>query len=38
MQLSPASREIVSATAGVVAAHAEEITRVFYPSMFAAHP
>lgn len=38
MQLSAESASIVSATAGVVAEHAEEITRVFYPSMFAAHP
>ena len=38
MQLSAESASIVGATAGVVAEHAEEITRVFYPSMFAAHP
>ena len=38
MQLSPQSHEIVAATAGVVAAHADEITSVFYPSMFEAHP
>lgn len=38
MLLSPESTEIVQATAGVVAAHAEEITRRFYPHMFAAHP
>lgn len=38
MQLSPQSEAIVRATAGVVAEHAEEITRVFYPAMFAAHP
>jgi nitric oxide dioxygenase len=38
MQLSPESEAIVRATAGVVAAHAEEITKVFYPAMFAAHP
>ncbi|MGX5771350.1 globin domain-containing protein [Microbacterium trichothecenolyticum] len=38
MKLSPESEAIVRATAGVVAAHAEEITRVFYPAMFAAHP
>lgn len=38
MQLSPESEAIVRATAGVVAAHAEEITRTFYPAMFAAHP
>ena len=38
MKLSPESEEIVAATAGVVAEHAEQITRVFYPDMFAAHP
>ena len=38
MKLSPESEAIVRATAGVVAAHAEEITKVFYPAMFAAHP
>lgn len=38
MKLSPQSEAIVRATAGVVAAHAEEITKVFYPAMFAAHP
>lgn len=38
MQLSPGSEAIVRATAGVVAEHAEEITSVFYPAMFAAHP
>lgn len=38
MQLSPSSEAVVRATAGVVAAHAEEITRTFYPAMFAAHP
>ncbi|MFC4137454.1 MULTISPECIES: globin domain-containing protein [unclassified Microbacterium] len=38
MQLTPESEAIVRATAGVVAEHAEEITRVFYPAMFAAHP
>jgi nitric oxide dioxygenase len=38
MQLSPQSEAIVRATAGVVAEHAEEITRAFYPAMFAAHP
>ncbi|MFH8252527.1 globin domain-containing protein [Microbacterium sp. B2969] len=38
MKLSPESEAIVAATAGVVAAHAEEITKVFYPAMFAAHP
>ncbi|ALJ21139.1 globin domain-containing protein [Microbacterium sp. No. 7] len=38
MELTPESKAIVAATAGVVAAHAEQITRVFYPDMFAAHP
>ena len=38
MELTPQSKEIVAATAGVVAEHADEITRTFYPSMFAAHP
>ncbi|MBS1674893.1 MAG: hemin transporter [Actinobacteria bacterium] len=38
MKLSPSSEAVVAATAGVVAAHAEEITTVFYPAMFAAHP
>lgn len=38
MKLSPQSEEIVKATAGVVAEHAEEITKVFYPDMFEAHP
>ena len=32
MKLSPESEAIVRATAGVVAAHAEEITKVFYPA------
>ncbi len=36
--LSPESRTVVLATAGVVADHAEAITAVFYPRMFAAHP
>lgn len=36
--LSPQSAEIVAATAGVVAEHAVEITKTFYPNMFAAHP
>ncbi len=36
--LSAASREIVSATASVVAEHAEAITAVFYPKMFAENP
>ena len=38
MKLSPDSEAIVAATAGVVAAHAEQITKVFYSAMFAAHP
>ena len=38
MRLTPESEQIVAATAGVVAAHAEQITKVFYPDMFAAHP
>lgn len=38
MQLSASSEAIVRATAGVVAEHAEQITRAFYPAMFAAHP
>lgn len=38
MKLSPESDAIVRATAGVVAENAEQITRVFYPAMFAAHP
>jgi nitric oxide dioxygenase len=38
MQLSPDSAAVVAATAGVVAEHAEEITKVFYPDMFEAHP
>jgi nitric oxide dioxygenase len=36
--LSTESAAVVSATAGVVAAHAEQITARFYPRMFAAHP
>jgi nitric oxide dioxygenase len=36
--LSPASLDVVQATASVVAAHANEITARFYPRMFAAHP
>src|SRR3954447_4046002 len=36
--LSAESAEVVAATAGVVAAHAEEITARFYPRMFAAQP
>ena len=38
MRLSLASELVVRRTASVVAAHADEITQVFYPSMFAAHP
>ncbi|GAA1632567.1 MULTISPECIES: globin domain-containing protein [Brevibacterium] len=38
MELSPRSHEVVVATAGVVAEHADEITSVFYPTMFEAHP
>ena len=38
MQLSPESEAVVRATAGVVAENAEDITRAFYPAMFAAHP
>ncbi|MFV0435475.1 MAG: globin domain-containing protein [Leucobacter sp.] len=38
MQLSPQSHAIVAATAEVVAAHADQITSVFYPDMFEAHP
>jgi len=36
--LSPQSAAIVAATAGVVAAHAEQITARFYPRMFADRP
>jgi nitric oxide dioxygenase len=36
--LSKESTEVVSATAAVVAAHAEQITATFYPDMLAAHP
>lgn len=38
LKLSPESEAVVAQTAGVVAEHADEITRVFYPDMFAAHP
>ncbi|MCE1178552.1 MAG: globin domain-containing protein [Micrococcales bacterium] len=38
MKLSPESEAVVKATAGVVAEHAEQITKTFYPDMFAAHP
>lgn len=36
--LSASAQEVVSATAGVVAEHAEQITALFYPTMFAEHP
>jgi nitric oxide dioxygenase len=36
--LSDSSQAVVSATAAVVAEHAEQITSVFYPKMFAEHP
>ena len=36
--LSERSAALVAATAGVVAAHAEQITGRFYPRMFAEHP
>jgi nitric oxide dioxygenase len=36
--LSSSARAVVAATAGVVAEHAEQITAVFYPKMFAEHP
>lgn len=36
--LSANSQAVVEATAGVVAAHAEQITSVFYPKMFAENP
>jgi ferredoxin-NADP reductase/hemoglobin-like flavoprotein len=38
MILSADSAAVVTATAGVVAEHAEQITAVFYQRMFAAHP
>ncbi len=38
MKLSPQSEAVVKATAAVVAEHAEQITKTFYPDMFAAHP
>ncbi|MFN8096903.1 MAG: globin domain-containing protein [Dermatophilaceae bacterium] len=38
MLLSEKSAAVVAATAGVVSANAENITRAFYPHMFAAHP
>ena len=38
MQLSPASEAIITATAAVVAEHADQITATFYPDMFEAHP
>lgn len=36
--LSPTSADVIAATAGVVAEHAEEITARFYPRMFAERP
>lgn len=36
--LSVPAQAVVAATAGVVAEHAEQITAVFYPTMFAEHP
>jgi nitric oxide dioxygenase len=36
--LSKESTAVVTATAGVVAAHAEQITASFYPDMLGAHP
>ena len=36
--LSDGAAAVVRATAPAVAAHAEEITALFYPNMFAAHP
>lgn len=36
--LSAQSTAVVQATAGVVSAHIDEITRRFYPHMFEAHP
>ena len=36
--LSASAQAVVAATAGVVAAHAEQITAVFYPKMFGEHP
>ena len=36
--LSPEALSVVSATAPVVAEHAEQITARFYPRMFAEHP
>jgi len=36
--LSAESKKIVAATAQVVGEHAEQITAVFYPRMFAEHP
>lgn len=38
MQLSRESEALVRATAGLVAAHADEITTLFYWRMFEAHP
>ncbi|MEW1980762.1 globin domain-containing protein [Citricoccus sp. NPDC079358] len=38
MRLSANSEAVVAQTASVVAEHAEEISKVFYADMFAAHP
>lgn len=38
MKLSAGSEAVVAQTAGVVAEHAEEISKVFYSDMFEAHP
>lgn len=38
MQLTSQNEAVVRATAGVVAQHADEITRAFYPALFAAAP
>lgn len=38
MRLSPDSTAVVEQTAGVVAEHAEEISKLFYADMFDAHP
>lgn len=38
MKLSQESEAVVRATSGAVAAHADEITTLFYRQMFAAHP
>ncbi|MFE3292958.1 globin domain-containing protein [Rhodococcus sp. NPDC059234] len=38
MSLSPASTEVIRATLPAVGAAIEDITAIFYPKMFAAHP